>query len=291
MAELYRSSDVLLKLSKVEGMFGPPLEAFHCGATAVCSIVTGCDEYLVHGWNGLLTMPGDDEAVRRSLTLLNEDRRFLHYLKYNSLTTARAWPTWDQASRFMAVALEQIVKGHRPVEPHQAMLVPMLLEQSREQERSQQERRWQERREREHREQERILAEGRLEVAETGLIQPVGYYQGSKLDALPRFRRSLSWLRNIGLRLKNYRDLDMISRSPFFNRRWYLYTYPDVARAGEDPVLHYFVHGGKEGRRPGPFFDGKFYLDRYPDVAASGMNPLLHYIRFGQAEKRKIRIV
>ncbi|HEY8584253.1 MAG TPA: hypothetical protein VIL49_14955, partial [Capillimicrobium sp.] len=35
MARLYAEHDVLLKLSRVEGMFGPPLEAFHLGATCV----------------------------------------------------------------------------------------------------------------------------------------------------------------------------------------------------------------------------------------------------------------
>ena len=29
MAELYADTDVVLKLSRVEGMFGPPLEGFH----------------------------------------------------------------------------------------------------------------------------------------------------------------------------------------------------------------------------------------------------------------------
>ena len=54
MAELYSETDVVLKLSRVEGMFGPPLEGFHCGATCVVTPVTGHEEYVVHGWNGLV---------------------------------------------------------------------------------------------------------------------------------------------------------------------------------------------------------------------------------------------
>jgi len=46
--EIYRSCDVLVKLSYVEGMFGPPLEMFHCGGTAVVYDVTGYDEYIVN---------------------------------------------------------------------------------------------------------------------------------------------------------------------------------------------------------------------------------------------------
>src|SRR5205823_7658519 len=33
MAAVYARTDVVLKLSSVEGMFGPPLEGFHQGAT------------------------------------------------------------------------------------------------------------------------------------------------------------------------------------------------------------------------------------------------------------------
>jgi len=45
LSDEYARSDVLLKLSSVEGMFGPPLEAFHRGATAVVTPVT--EDY---GW-------------------------------------------------------------------------------------------------------------------------------------------------------------------------------------------------------------------------------------------------
>ncbi|MGA9869453.1 MAG: hypothetical protein WBQ75_23710, partial [Acetobacteraceae bacterium] len=48
---IYRSCDVIVKLSYVEGMFGPPLEMFHCGGTAIVYAVTGHDEYIRHGVN------------------------------------------------------------------------------------------------------------------------------------------------------------------------------------------------------------------------------------------------
>ncbi|HET6550539.1 MAG TPA: glycosyltransferase family 4 protein, partial [Solirubrobacter sp.] len=54
LAALYGDAHVLLKLSRVEGMFGPPLEAFHRGATCVVTPVSGHDEYVVHGENGLV---------------------------------------------------------------------------------------------------------------------------------------------------------------------------------------------------------------------------------------------
>jgi O-antigen biosynthesis protein len=108
LARLYADTDVVLKLSRIEGMFGPPLEGFHCGATCVVTQVTGHEEYVVHGWNGLLTEWDDVRGTARLLDLLARDRRYLHFLRANALETARAWPSWEQSSTFMAAALRAI---------------------------------------------------------------------------------------------------------------------------------------------------------------------------------------
>ena len=108
LARLYAGSDVVLKLSRIEGMFGPPLEGFHCGATCVVTQVTGHDEYVSHGWNGLVTEWDDVRGTARLLDLLARDRRYLHFLRANALETARAWPSWEQSSAFMAAALRAI---------------------------------------------------------------------------------------------------------------------------------------------------------------------------------------
>ncbi len=42
----------------------------------------------------------------------------------------------------------------------------------------------------------------------------------------------------------------------------------------------------REGRKPNPWFDPAYYLRAYPDVAKAGMDPLLHYIRHGRREGR-----
>jgi glycosyltransferase involved in cell wall biosynthesis len=108
MAALYAETDVVLKLSSVEGMFGPPLEGFHMGATCVVTEVTGHDEYVEHGWNGLLCDWDDLRGTARLLDRLAVDRRELHFLRTNALATARAWPSWEQAGQFMALALQRI---------------------------------------------------------------------------------------------------------------------------------------------------------------------------------------
>lgn len=117
MADLYERSDVLLKLSSVEGMFGPPLEAFHRGATCVVTPVTGHDEYVEHGFNGLLTDWDDLMGTARQLDLLARDRELLHFLRTNALETARAWPSWEQSGQFMAGALRAIAREPPPPAP------------------------------------------------------------------------------------------------------------------------------------------------------------------------------
>ncbi len=91
-------------------MFGPPLEGFHRGATCVVTPVTGHEEYVEHGWNGLLTDWEDLRGTARQLDLLARDRELLHFLRSNALETARAWPSWEQSSQFMAAC----AAGDRP---------------------------------------------------------------------------------------------------------------------------------------------------------------------------------
>jgi O-antigen biosynthesis protein len=105
LAALYSDSDVLLKLSRVEGMFGPPLEAFHRGATCVVTPVSGHDEYIVHGENGLVVDWDDTAGTARALDTLASDRALLHRLRSGALATARSWPSWEQQGQVMAAAL------------------------------------------------------------------------------------------------------------------------------------------------------------------------------------------
>lgn len=83
---------------------------------------------------------------------------------------------------------------------------------------------------------------------------------------------------------RNYR---LIAESGLFDREWYLKNNPDVAEAGIDPVRHYLLYGGIEGRAPGPKFDSEWYLAQNPDVAEAVENPLLHFIEHGRREGRK----
>ena len=96
--EIYRSCDILVKLSTVEGMFGPPLEIFHCGGTAIVFDVTGYDEYIVDGQNACVVRCGDMDGVVTSLRRLFQDRAELGRLQAGALRTADAWMSWDASS-------------------------------------------------------------------------------------------------------------------------------------------------------------------------------------------------
>jgi glycosyltransferase involved in cell wall biosynthesis len=114
MPAVYAETDVLLKLSRVEGVFTPPLEAFHLGATCVVSPVTGHDEYVVHGHNGFVAEWDDVPGTARWLDLLAQDRALLHRLRIGALETARAWPSWEQSTAAMAAALREIAAAPAP---------------------------------------------------------------------------------------------------------------------------------------------------------------------------------
>jgi glycosyltransferase involved in cell wall biosynthesis len=109
MAALYGETDVLLKLSRVEGMAGPPLEGFHRGATCITTPVTGHGEYVVDGHNALLTGWDDRRGTARLLDLLARDRRRLHELRTGALDTARAWPSTAQSTDMLALVLGRIL--------------------------------------------------------------------------------------------------------------------------------------------------------------------------------------
>jgi glycosyltransferase involved in cell wall biosynthesis len=108
MADVFATTHVLLKLSRVEGMAGPPLEAFHMGATAVVTPVTGHEEYIRHGHNAIVVGYDDPFGTTRALDLLGRDRSLLHTLRSNAHRTAAEWPDWRTATQSMAAALEDL---------------------------------------------------------------------------------------------------------------------------------------------------------------------------------------
>jgi len=81
-------------------------------------------------------------------------------------------------------------------------------------------------------------------------------------------------------------DRELVASSDLFDRDWYLATYADIAAAGIDPLDHYLLRGGFEGRDPGPAFDSAAYLLAHADAAEAGINPLVHHLRHGGGRDR-----
>lgn len=86
---------------------------------------------------------------------------------------------------------------------------------------------------------------------------------------------------------REHRTLRQLVRtSGFFDDAWYLMQNPDVRETGADPLDHFLLFGGQEGRAPSPKFSSADYLAANPDIRDAGINPLVHYLVHGQPEGR-----
>jgi len=126
---IYRSCDVLVKLSYIEGMFGPPLEMFHCGGTAIVYDVTGHDEYIVHGENSYVVEKDNTDQVILSLQRLKNDPNELDKLKGGARRTAVAWHDWSESSRLFLQSLEAILQGGKTSRAYLKQQSEKLFEQ------------------------------------------------------------------------------------------------------------------------------------------------------------------
>ena len=108
---IYRSCDVIVKLSYVEGMFGPPLEMFHCGGTAIVYDVTGHDEYIKNNYNAYVVETDDENKVIELINKLKEDPDELLRLKRGAVETAANWYDWEAASVEFEKALERLCEA------------------------------------------------------------------------------------------------------------------------------------------------------------------------------------
>jgi GT2 family glycosyltransferase len=84
-------------------------------------------------------------------------------------------------------------------------------------------------------------------------------------------------------RVVSRRDLEAVLASGVFDQDFYVKTYPDIADAGVNPLLHYLGNGRFEKRKASETFDPAAYLEANPEVANSGIEPFLHYVLIGRA--------
>lgn len=96
MKNIYSSCDVFLKMSRIEGFFGPPMEAMACGCAVVVGKVTGYDEYIIDGYNALVVEQGDVDGARKAIQKLIDNPALREKLIQNGYKTAKEW-SWDRS--------------------------------------------------------------------------------------------------------------------------------------------------------------------------------------------------
>ncbi|MFA5894323.1 MAG: glycosyltransferase family 4 protein [Candidatus Shapirobacteria bacterium] len=105
MRHIYSSCDILLKLSTVEGFFGPPLEMMACGGVPIVAKVTGYDEYIVDGKNALVTNAGEIENTIKKIQKLIRDNSLFSRLVKNGAKTTKNY-SWDKSITFLDKILQ-----------------------------------------------------------------------------------------------------------------------------------------------------------------------------------------
>lgn len=106
MRKIYSSCDIFLKMSRIEGFFGPPMEAMACGCSVVVGKVTGYDEYIEDEVNALVVEQGDVLAARRAVERLIADDALRQRLIRGGLNTISDW-SWERSAQSML----QLVNG------------------------------------------------------------------------------------------------------------------------------------------------------------------------------------
>jgi O-antigen biosynthesis protein len=114
MAAVYRESDVLVKLSRVEGLGLAPVEGFHTGLPCVVTPFTGHDEYARHGENALVVGFDDPAGTAGALDLLARDRELLARLSAGARESAAGWPSQAESTRLLHDALLELAAAEPP---------------------------------------------------------------------------------------------------------------------------------------------------------------------------------
>jgi hypothetical protein len=119
MHNIYREHDVLIKMSRVEALALPPIEAFHAGCTTIISKVTGSEEYIRNGINAITVEVDDFHALKQTILHLQANPNVVTKLKAGAISTASEWPDIKStAQEFAAICYTTLVSdslGNRPI--------------------------------------------------------------------------------------------------------------------------------------------------------------------------------
>ena len=90
------------------------------------------------------------------------------------------------------------------------------------------------------------------------------------------------------LNAEETRLVSTIRQSELFDSEWYLKNRFDLKNKGIDPAKHYLYYGVKVSIDPSPKFCTEEYLSLHSDAAKAMQNPLVHYELHGKNEGRII---
>ena len=113
MPAVFGAADVLVKASNAEGMFGPPLEMFATGGTAVAWHVQGAEEYMSHRYNALFAPLNSWSKLAEAVLELNDSSKLVRDLQGHALATAEAWPSWDDQAEAILATVDGLVPNDR----------------------------------------------------------------------------------------------------------------------------------------------------------------------------------
>jgi glycosyltransferase involved in cell wall biosynthesis len=107
MAKIYSSCDIFLKMSRIEGFFGPPMEALVCGCVPVVGKVTGYDEYIINEKNALVVELGDVDGAKNAIERLIKDVDLRKKILSNAHDLKESW-TWNRSEKMFTEMLSKI---------------------------------------------------------------------------------------------------------------------------------------------------------------------------------------
>jgi glycosyltransferase involved in cell wall biosynthesis len=105
LASFYRSCDVFVCSSSLEGFGLPGLEAMACGAAVVTTACGGVSEYASNS-NCLMVSPGDSRAIAESIIRLKENGALRSRLRENALETSRLFPVEKMSAEYVSLIEE-----------------------------------------------------------------------------------------------------------------------------------------------------------------------------------------
>lgn len=74
-------------------------------------------------------------------------------------------------------------------------------------------------------------------------------------------------------------NFTITKKSPYYDEKWYLKTFQDIAQSGMDPLRHFVATGWKEGRSPSEYFPDAIYLFYHPELKTGNDGPLITFLR------------